>query len=74
MQCLILCSGLGTSLSEKYKKIPKSLINFNKKGYLGLLVKNLKKNSIEKFVFLTCYNSDPIKTYVGNKLNMKYNI
>lgn len=74
MQCLILCGGLGTRLSKKYKKTPKALVKFNKKENLGLLVKNLKKNSIEKFVFLTSYNSEPIKKYVTNKLKIKYNI
>ena len=74
MQCLILCGGLGTRLSKKYKNTPKALIKFNKEENLGVLVKNLQKNSIKKFVFLTNYNSKPIKTYVKNKLNVKYNI
>lgn len=74
MQCLILCGGLGTRLSKKYKNTPKALIKFNKKENLGLLVENLKKSSVEKFVFLTCHNSNPIKTYVKKKLNVNYNI
>lgn len=74
MQSVILCGGLGSRISKRYKNTPKALIKFNQKENLKHLVENLKKNSIKNFIFLTKHKSRFIKTFIKKKLNIEFKI
>ena len=74
MQCIILCGGLGSRLNNKYSKIPKCLIKFDKKNYLDLLIDSLKKNSINNFVFLVNHKAELVEKFLKKRKDIEYKI
>ena len=63
---IILCGGFGTRLGSLTKNKPKGMLNVGKKPFLEQLVVQLKKNNINKILFLTGFKSQQIKNYFGN--------
>ena len=70
MQAVIICGGIGTRLKKVYKKTPKALIKINSIPNLQHIIKDLKKNNINKFLFLTSFQSNKIESYV-KKIKLK---
>jgi len=72
---VILCGGKGTRLGLLGKKLPKSLVQVQKKTILWFILKSLKKNKFNHFILPVGYKGDKIRKYVkSNKIFRKYNI
>ena len=65
-QAVILCGGMGTRLQPFTKTIPKPMILCNKKPFLWYLLHQLHEQGITRFVLLTGYLGEKIKSYFGN--------
>ena len=55
LQAVILAGGKGTRLGKLGNKIPKAMVNINGEPFLNILISQLKKNGIKKFLILTGY-------------------
>ena len=61
---VILCGGKGTRLGDLSKKIPKSLVNINKKPIIWYILKSLKKNGFNHFILPIGYKGSMIRNYL----------
>ena len=61
---IILCGGNGTRLGEIGKKIPKTLINVQKKPILWYILKTLLKNDINHFILPVGHKGNLIKKFI----------
>ncbi len=66
MQAVILCGGLGERLRPYTEKIPKVMLQLNRKPILEHVIKHIKKSGINNFVLLCGYKSEEIKNYFGD--------
>ena len=53
---VILCGGKGTRLGELGKKMPKTLVKVQNKPIIWYILKSLKKNNFNHFIFLKICN------------------
>ena len=68
LQAVILAGGRGTRLGSLGNKIPKAMVDINGIPFIELLINQLKKNSINKYLLLTGYKKDQlINHYKNNK-------
>ena len=65
-QAVIFCGGYGTRLFPITKKIPKPMVNINKKPFLFYLLQQCKANGINEVVLLCGYKFEVIKKFFGD--------
>jgi D-glycero-D-manno-heptose 1,7-bisphosphate phosphatase len=53
LQAVILAGGKGTRLGKLGKKVPKAMVDIHGKPFLELIIEQLKKKGIKKFLVLT---------------------
>lgn len=70
---VILCGGKGTRLGHVTKKIPKSLVRIKDKPIIWYILKILKKNNFNHFIFPIGYKGNLLKKYLNTKMFKKYN-
>jgi len=61
---LILCGGIGNRIKRITKKIPKPLINVNRKPFLFYILKNLERYNYKKIYLLTHYKDNKFKEFL----------
>ena len=71
LQAVILAGGKGTRLGRLGKKIPKAMVNINGIPFIDLLIKQLKKEGVNKFLILTGYKKESIINHFINKKNIE---
>ena len=62
-QAVILAGGFGTRLSHVISGIPKPMAPIKEKPFLDYIIKTLKQQGFDNFVFLTGYKSEIIEDY-----------
>lgn len=67
IQAVILAGGKGTRLRSLGKRIPKAFVKINGKYFLDIIINQLKKNGINKFLILTGYKREQIISYYKKK-------
>ena len=70
---VILCGGKGTRLGHITKKIPKSLVQFKGKPIIWYIIKILKKNNFNHFIFPIGYRGNLLKKYLNKEIFKEYN-
>lgn len=70
-QAVILAGGFGTRLAHVVSDVPKPMAPIAKKPFLEYVVKTLKNQGFDSFVFLTGYKSEIIEKHF-KKLKMPY--
>ena len=69
-QIVIFCGGFGTRLKKVSKGVPKSLIAFNKKTFIEILIQNLSKFNFKKVLLLCHYKGIRFyKKYHNQRIN-----
>lgn len=68
-QAVILAGGFGTRLSHVVSDLPKPLAPISGIPFLDFVVKTLKKQGFDNFVFLTGYKAECIENYFKNLEN-----
>ena len=68
-QAVILAGGFGTRLSPVVSDVPKPMAPIKEKPFLDYIVKTLKQQGFNSFVFLTGYKSEIIEDYYKNLEN-----
>lgn len=71
LQAVILAGGKGTRLGKLGKKIPKAMVRINDKPFIDLIIEQLKKEGIKKFLILTGYKKEIIQDYYKKIKNIK---
>jgi NDP-sugar pyrophosphorylase family protein len=71
LQAVILAGGKGTRLGKLGKKVPKAMVDIHGKPFLELIIEQLKKKGIKKFLVLTGYKKEIIHNYFRNNNNIK---
>ena len=71
LQAVILAGGRGTRLGKLGKKIPKAMVRINDKPFIYLIIEQLKKQGIKKFLILTGYKKEIIQNYFKNNKDVK---
>ena len=71
IQAVILAGGRGRRLGELGKKIPKAMVDINRKPFLEILINQLKKSGIKKFLILTGYKREIIQKKFENNNHVK---
>ena len=75
MKVVILAGGFGTRLSEYTKKIPKPMVEINKKPILLHIIEHYLKFGFKEFYIALGYKGNVIKKFFKNKkLNYKVNL
>ena len=64
---IILAGGYGTRLSEYTKKIPKPMVQINRKPLLVHIINHYKKFGFKEFIIAAGYKKEVIKNYFKNK-------
>lgn len=67
MKAMVLAAGLGERLKPLTEKIPKPMLEINKKPILYYISKLLAKYKVEEVVINLNYKPEAIKNYLGNK-------
>ena len=68
-QAVFLSGGFGTRLSHVVSDVPKPMAPVKDKPFLDYIVKSLKKQGFDSFIFLTGYKSECIENYFKNMEN-----
>jgi NDP-sugar pyrophosphorylase family protein len=71
LQAVILAGGKGTRLGKLGEKVPKAMVDIHGKPFLELIIEQLKKKGIKKFLVLTGYKGGIIQNYFRNNNNIK---
>ena len=71
LQAVILAGGKGTRLGKLGNKIPKAMVNIDGKPFLDILISQLKKTGIKKFLILTGYKKEIIINNFQNNKNIQ---
>ena len=71
LQAVILAGGKGTRLGKLGNKIPKAMVNINGEPFLSILISQIKKSGIKKFLILTGYKKKIIENNFQNKKDIK---
>jgi len=66
-KAIILCGGKGERLRPLTKNFPKPLIKIKNEPILSHIVRHLKMNDINDFIFATGYKSETIEKYLKNE-------
>ncbi len=69
MQAVILAGGFGTRLSHVVKDVPKPMAPIKNVPFLEYIIKTLKQQGFDRFVFLTGYKSEIIENHFKNLEN-----
>ena len=65
-----MCGGFGTRIKSISKGIPKSLIKFDKKPFIEILLKNISRYNFNNVLLLCYYKGDKFyKKYHNKKIN-----
>ena len=67
LQAVILAGGRGTRLGSLGKKIPKAMVDINGTPFIELLINQLKKNRVDRFLLLSGYKKEQLINYYKNK-------
>ncbi len=67
IQAVILAGGKGTRLLNLTKKTPKAMIAVNNKPFIEILINQLKKKGIKKFLILAGYKKKVILNYFKDR-------
>ena len=67
MKTVILCGGFGTRLGEETKKIPKPMIQINRKPLVEWIIKFYAKYGFKEFILVTGYKHKVIENYFKNR-------
>ena len=67
MKTVILCGGFGTRLGEETKKIPKPMIQINRKPLVEWIIKIYAKYGFKEFILVTGYKHKVIENYFKNR-------
>ena len=67
LKVVILAGGYGTRLSEYTKKIPKPMVQINRKPLLVHIINHYKKFGFKEFIIAAGYKKEVIKNYFKNK-------
>lgn len=62
-QAVILAGGFGTRLSHVVSDVPKPMAPIKNKPFLDYIIKTLKQQNFDNFIFLTGYKSEIIENY-----------
>ena len=62
-QAVILSGGFGTRLSHVVTDVPKPMASIKERPFLDYIIKTLKLQGFDNFVFLTGYKSEVIENY-----------
>ncbi len=76
-EAIILAGGLGTRLRSVVSDMPKCMALVSGKPFLYYVIKHLKKQGIDKFIFSLGYKHELIETWLKEQysiLNIKYSI
>lgn len=65
-QAVILAGGRGTRLGAIGQRMPKAMVPFNGRPFLGYLLETLKQQGFERVLLLLGYKAEQIMTYCGN--------
>lgn len=65
-QAVILVGGLGTRIRKIVTDVPKPMAQIENKPFLEYLIRLLKENGFQRFLFLTGYKSGYIESYFKN--------
>ena len=65
-QAVILSGGFGTRLSHVVSDVPKPMAPIREKPFLDYIIKTLKQQGFDNFIFLTGYKSEFIEDYFKN--------
>jgi len=68
-QAVILSGGFGTRLSHVVSDVPKPMAPVKNLPFLDYIIKTLRKQGFDSFVFLTGYKSECIENYFKNLEN-----
>lgn len=66
MQAVILCGGLGTRLRPMTDSLPKPMAPVNGRPFLEYLLRQLSGQGVRRFLLLTGYLGEAIRTYFGD--------
>lgn len=64
-QAVILCGGLGTRLGERTRSTPKPLLTVDGIPFLQILIQEVARSGIRRFVLLAAHFSDQIEGFSG---------
>ena len=68
---IILAGGKGTRLGKLGKKVPKAMVDIHGKPFLEIIIEQLKKKGIKKFLILTGHKKQIIQNYFRNNNNIE---
>ena len=71
LQAVILAGGKGTRLLSLTKEMPKAMMDINGIPFIEILINQLKKKGIKKFLILAGYKKKKISDYFKDKKNIK---
>ena len=71
LQAVILAGGKGTRLGKLGKKVPKAMVDIHGKPFLEIIIEQLKKKGIKKFLVLTGHKKEIIQNYFKNNNNIE---
>lgn len=64
-QAVILCGGLGTRLAELTRETPKPLLPVDGAPFLQLLIQEISRYGIDRFLLLAAYKAEQFRTFAG---------
>ena len=71
-QAVILAGGFGTRLAHVVSDVPKPMAPIKKKPFLEYIIKTLKKQGFDSFIFLTGYKSECIEKHFKSLKNAAF--
>lgn len=71
-QAVILAGGFGTRLSHVVSDVPKPMAPIKEKPFLEYIIKTLKKQGFDSFIFLTGYKSECIEKHFKDLKNAEF--
>lgn len=71
-QAVILSGGFGTRLSHVVSDVPKPMAPIKEKPFLDYIIKTLKQQGFDNFIFLTGYKSEFIEDYFKDLENTTF--
>lgn len=65
-QAVILCGGLGSRLGELTRETPKPLLPIQDRPFLEILIQEITRYGVERFVLLAAFQSEQIEAFAKN--------
>ena len=72
LKVVILAGGYGTRLSEYTKKIPKPMVQINRKPLLVHIINHYKKFGFKEFIIAAGYKKEVISDYFSEKSDANF--